>query len=201
MVILNSLLHGFLMGLSLILPIGAQNTFVLKQGLKKQYVFWVCLVCAVSDAILILAGVMGFGALILQHPMMTEIAKIVGAVFLFAYGALHIKSAFKNAARFDIYLAQDISLTKTLGLCLAFTWLNPHVYLDTVVLLGSISVQFAQDKLYFALGAITASFSFFYILGYASRLLLPVFKTPRAWQVLDVLIAYVMWWIALSLIL
>lgn len=188
------------MGLSLILPLGAQNSFVLKQGLKQQHVFWICLICAVSDAILILAGVMGFGSLILQHPMITIVAKYTGAAFLFVYGLLHFKSAWTASAQLQIEHVESMSLLNALALCLAFTWLNPHVYLDTVVLLGSISVQFNQDKIYFALGAIMASFLFFFSLGYASRYLLPVFKNPRAWQVLDLMIGCVMWWIAFSLI-
>lgn len=159
--LLNSLTHGFVMGLSLIVAIGAQNTFVLKQGLKQQHIFWVCFVCALSDAILIMVGVMGFGTILLQHPIITDIAKFAGATFLAVYGAMHFWQAWKAEQHFLIDDNQLHSLWKTISICLAFTWLNPHVYLDTVVLLGSISVQFYEWKIYFALGAMTASFMFF----------------------------------------
>lgn len=198
--LLNSLTHGFVMGLSLIVAIGAQNTFVLKQGLKQQHIFWVCFVCALSDAILIMVGVMGFGTILLQHPIITDIAKFAGATFLAVYGAMHFWQAWKAEQHFLIDDNQLHSLWKTISICLAFTWLNPHVYLDTVVLLGSISVQFYEWKIYFALGAMTASFMFFFALGYASRCLLPIFNNPRAWRILDIFIGFIMWWIALSLL-
>lgn len=197
---LSSYLQGFAIGFSLILAIGAQNAFVLKQGLKQQHIFWICLLCALSDATLIALGVFGFAALMQQFPMMITIARYAGALFLMVYGAQHIKQALQANQSIQLDAQSEQSLWKILGICLALTWLNPHVYLDTVVLLGSISTQFAQMKLYFALGAISASFLFFFALGYGARLLLPVFKNPKAWQVLDVMIAVVMWSIALSLV-
>lgn len=197
---LSTYLQGFAIGFSLILAIGAQNAFVLKQGLKQQHIFWICLLCALSDATLIALGVFGFAALMQQFPMMITIARYAGAVFLMVYGAQHIKQALQANQSIQLDAQSEQSLWKILGICLALTWLNPHVYLDTVVLLGSISTQFAQMKLYFALGAISASFLFFFALGYGARLLLPVFKNPKAWQVLDVMIAVVMWSIALSLV-
>lgn len=197
---LSSYLQGFAIGFSLILAIGAQNAFVLKQGLKQQHIFWICLLCALSDATLIALGVFGLAALMQQFPMMITIARHAGAVFLMVYGAQHIKQALQANQSIQLDAQSEQSLWKILGICLALTWLNPHVYLDTVVLLGSISTQFAQMKLYFALGAISASFLFFFALGYGARLLLPVFKNPKAWQVLDVMIAVVMWSIALSLV-
>lgn len=197
---LSSYLQGFAIGFSLILAIGAQNAFVLKQGLKQQHIFWICLLCALSDATLIALGVFGFAALMQQFPMMITIARYAGALFLMVYGAQHIKQALQANQSIQLDAQSEQSLWKILGICLALTWLNPHVYLDTVVLLGSISTQFAQMKLYFALGAISASFLFFFALGYGARLLLPVFENAKAWQVLDVMIAVVMWSIALSLV-
>lgn len=197
---LSSYLQGFAIGFSLILAIGAQNAFVLKQGLKQQHIFWICLLCALSDATLIALGVFGFAALMQQFPMMITIARYAGALFLMVYGAQHIKQALQANQSIQLDAQSEQSLWKILGICLALTWLNPHVYLDTVVLLGSISTQFAQMKLYFALGAISASFLFFFALGYGARLLLPVFENAKAWQILDVMIAVVMWSIALSLV-
>lgn len=197
---LSSYLQGFAIGFSLILAIGAQNAFVLKQGLKQQHIFWICLLCALSDATLIALGVFGFAALMQQFPMMITIARYAGALFLMVYGAQHIKQALQANQSIQLDAQSEQSLWKILGICLALTWLNPHVYLDTMVLLGSISAQFAQMKLYFALGAISASFLFFFALGYGARLLLPVFKNRKAWQILDVMIAVVMWSIALSLV-
>lgn len=197
---LSSYLQGFAIGFSLILAIGAQNAFVLKQGLKQQHIFWICLLCALSDATLIALGVFGFAALMQQFPMMITIARYAGALFLMVYGAQHIKQALQANQSIQLDAQSEQSLWKILGICLALTWLNPHVYLDTVVLLGSISAQFTQMKVYFALGAISASFLFFFALGYGARLLLPVFKNPKAWQILDVMIAVVMWSIALSLV-
>ncbi|ATO19937.1 amino acid transporter [Acinetobacter sp. LoGeW2-3] len=197
----NAYLQGVFMGFSLILAIGAQNTFVLKQGLKQQHVFWVCLICALSDAILIALGVLGFGHWIQQHDVFTQLARYAGALFLLVYGVIHLKQAIQAGQSLQILQENSVnSLIKTCLTCLGFTWLNPHVYLDTVVLLGSISVKFHDMKAYFALGSMTASFLFFFSLGYGAKLLLRVFKSPRAWQILDVLIAIVMWGIALSLI-
>lgn len=132
--------------------------------------------------------------------MMITIARYAGALFLMVYGAQHIKQALQANQSIQLDAHSEQSLWKILGICLALTWLNPHVYLDTVVLLGSISAQFTQMKVYFALGAISASFLFFFALGYGARLLLPVFKNRKAWQILDVMIAVVMWSIALSLV-
>ena len=197
---LSTYLQGFAIGFSLILAIGAQNAFVLKQGLKQQHIFWICLLCALSDATLIALGVFGFAALMQQFPMMITIARYAGALFLMVYGAQHIKQALQANQSIQLDAQSEQSLWKILGICLALTWLNPHVYLDTVVLLGSISAQFTQMKVYFALGAISASFLFFFALGYGARLLLPVFENAKAWQILDVMIAVVMWSIALSLV-
>ena len=149
----NAYLQGLLMGFSLIIAIGAQNTFVLKQGLKQQHIFLVCLICAMSDAILIALGVLGFGHWIQQHEVFTQLARYAGAMFLLVYGFIHLKQALQAGQSLQILEENHpSSLIKTCLICLGFTWLNPHVYLDTVVLLGSISVKFHELKPYFALG-------------------------------------------------
>ena len=198
---LHSYLQGFAIGLSLIVAIGAQNAFVLKQGLKKQAVFWVCFVCALSDSILVVLGITGFATVIQLYPELVGFAKWAGAVFLLWYGLQHARQAFNSNQSLHAGSQNEIQLSKIIIVCLALTWLNPHVYLDTVVLIGSISTQFEQTKLYFALGVITASWFFFFSLGYGARVLIPVFANPKAWKVLDVVIALIMWSIAISLIM
>ena len=198
---LHSYLQGFAIGLSLIVAIGAQNAFVLKQGLKKQAVFWVCFVCALSDSILVVLGITGFATVIQLYPELVGFAKWAGAVFLLWYGLQHAIQAFKSNQSLHAGSQNEIQLSKIIIVCLALTWLNPHVYLDTVVLIGSISTQFEQTKLYFTLGVITASWLFFFSLGYGARVLIPVFANPKAWKVLDVVIALIMWSIAISLIM
>lgn len=198
---LHSYLQGFAIGLSLIVAIGAQNAFVLKQGLKKQAVFWVCFVCALSDSILVVLGITGFATVIQLYPELVGFAKWAGAVFLLWYGLQHAIQAFKSNQSLHASSQNEIQLSKIIIVCLALTWLNPHVYLDTVVLIGSISTQFEQTKLYFTLGVITASWLFFFSLGYGARVLIPVFANPKAWKVLDGVIALIMWSIAISLIM
>lgn len=193
-------LAGFALGFSLILAIGAQNAFVLRQGLKHEYVFAVCLTCAVSDALLIVVGVSGFGALAEAVPWLEMAMRIFGAAFLIWYGLINFRNAWAGGVALDTEGQATASLGKALATCLALTWLNPHVYLDTVVLLGSISAQY-DDRLSFGLGAMTASFSFFFALGYGARVLRPLFVSPRAWQVLDVLVGLTMWAIAAKLLL
>ena len=201
MVMVNSYIQGLMMGFSLIIPIGAQNAFVLKQGLKKQSVFWVCLVCALSDSILIILGVTGFSVVIQQYPQLIQWAKWGGALFLFWYGLQHALQSFGSEQKMQISADETQHLSKIILICLTLTWLNPHVYLDTVVLLGSISTQFENTKLYFSLGAVTASWLFFFALGYSARIFIPIFENPKAWKILDGVIALVMWGIAISLIL
>ena len=197
---LNAYIHGLAIGFSLIIAIGAQNAFVLKQGLKQQYIFAICLCCALSDAMLIVAGVLGFSKLILVYPHWINIAKYLGATFLLVYGAQHFYQAWKNQQHLEADQSDVPSLYKVLLICLMLTWLNPHVYLDTLVLIGSISTQYSNAQLYFAFGAISASFIFFFSLGYAARYLQPIFQRPQAWKILDILIGCVMWSIAISLV-
>lgn len=190
---------GFALGFSLILAIGAQNAFVLRQGIRQEHVFATCLTCAVSDALLIAAGVAGFGTLAEAVPWLETVMRYGGAAFLFWYGARNFRAAWQGAQAMDTSGAAAPSLRAVLATVLMLTWLNPHVYLDTVVLLGSISAGW-DDKLSFALGAMSASFVFFFSLGYGARLLTPVFARPRAWQVLDVFVGLTMWAIAAKLI-
>ncbi len=194
-----SMIAGFALGFSLILAIGAQNAFVLRQGLRREHVFPLCLTCAVSDAILIAAGVAGFGTLAQAAPWFETVMRYGGAVFLTWYALRSFRSAWQGGAAMETGNGQRTSLRAALLTVLAFTWLNPHVYLDTVVLIGSISAQYA-DRLAFAIGAMTSSFVFFFTLGYGARILSPIFARPRAWQVLDVLIGVVMLAIALKLV-
>ena len=196
---LTSALPGFALGFSLILAIGAQNAFVLRQGLRREHVAWVCLTCAVSDAILIAAGVAGSGGLTERFPWFAPLMRYGGAAFLLWYGARNFLSAWRGGAVLQVGDGQGAGLWPTLVTCLALTWLNPHVYLDTVVLVGSISAQY-PDRVAFGLGAATASFVFFFGLGFGARLLAPVFARPRAWQVLDAGIGVVMWGIAVKLL-
>ena len=195
----TSLIAGFALGFSLILAIGAQNAFVLRQGVRREHVFPLCLTCAVSDAILIAAGVAGFGTLAQLLPWFEPVMRYGGAIFLTWYGLRSLQSAWRGGAVMDVAEGQRASLRSVLLTVLAFTWLNPHVYLDTVVLIGSISAQY-DDRLAFALGAMLSSFVFFFSLGYGAGVLSPIFARPRAWQVLDVLIGVVMLAIALKLV-
>jgi L-lysine exporter family protein LysE/ArgO len=196
----TAFLPGFLLGASLIVAIGAQNAFVLRQGLRKEHVFWVCLICALSDAALIAAGVAGFGALVTAVPWLAPVMRFGGAAFLLAYGLRSLWSAWRKSGA--LTPSDDVrkSLGATIAACLTFTWLNPHVYLDTVVLLGSVSSQYA-DRAAFALGAMTSSFLFFFSLGYGARLLRPLFANPKAWRILDVLIGISMLALAAKLVL
>src|SRR6056297_2675383 len=192
-------LAGFALGFSLILAIGAQNAFVLRQGLRREHVLAVVLVCAVSDAVLIAAGVAGFGALAEAVPGLETVMRYGGAAFLVWYGLRSFLAAWRGGEARASSGRARASLRVVLGTVLLLTWLNPHVYLDTVVLLGSISAQY-DDRLAFALGAMSASFVFFFSLGYGARLLAPLFARPAAWRVLDVFVGAVMWAIALKLV-
>lgn len=190
---------GFGTGLSLIVAIGAQNAFVLRQGLLRRHVLWVCLFCAVSDAVLILLGVAGMARIIQSAPLLAQALRWAGVAFLIWYGARSFRSAWAGGGMLRPE-GGAATLGRTLAILAALTWLNPHVWLDTVVLLGAVSVQW-PDPLAFGAGAMTGSFVFFFALGYGARLLAPVFARPRAWQALEAMIGLVMWSIALGLVL
>lgn len=195
-------LTGFGTGFSLILAIGAQNAFVLRQGLMKKHVFWLCLFCATSDAILIAAGVAGFGALVEAMPSLPMIMALAGAGFLLVYGLMRFMAAWKGNYTMEI-AGQSRGLWATLAIAAAFTWANPHVYLDTLGLIGAISTSYPDwpTRITFGIGAVISSFVFFFSLGYGARFLAPIMQKPASWRVLDVIIGVVMWAIATKLLL
>jgi L-lysine exporter family protein LysE/ArgO len=190
-------LPGFLAGLSLIVAIGAQNAFVIRQGLTRQHVFVVVAICALCDALLIALGIAGLGAIIQGLPWLLEIVRWFGVLYLSWFGIKSVRSAFKNEVM-DASGAQTTSLAKVVGAVLGFTLLNPHVYLDTVILLGSISNQFA-DKWAFGFGAMTASAVWFSSIGFGAKAASRFMSKPSFWRVLDSLIAVIMFSIALFL--
>jgi L-lysine exporter family protein LysE/ArgO len=196
---LEPALEGFALGFGLILAIGAQNAYVLRQGLKCRHVLLIASICALSDALLIGAGVMGLGALIGQAPELVWWVTLGGAVFLFVYGALALGRALRPGRLLPAG-GGETSWRAAAAATLAFTFLNPHVYLDTVVLLGGIAARHdAEGRLLFWLGGAAASAVFFYGLGFGARLLAPLFARAAAWRVFDIVIGLVMWAIAASL--
>ncbi|QCK85458.1 amino acid transporter [Phreatobacter aquaticus] len=193
---------GFLVGLGLIVAIGAQNAFVLRQGLLRQHVGLVTTICALSDAALILVGVAGLGTIVQASPLLLALATWGGALFLAAYGFMAARRAFSTGG---LEASGNGALTDArhaVAATLAFTFLNPHVYLDTVVLVGSLSAHHqGSARAAFAIGAMSASAAWFYGLGYGARWLAPLFARPVAWRILDALIAIVMLTIAANLAL
>lgn len=196
-------LAGLLLGASLIIAIGAQNAFVLRQGLLQSHRFPVALFCAMSDAVLIAAGVAGLGAAIGQHPRLLMVVACAGALVLAWYGVQALRRAFHPEVLTPDTHPNTSTMWQVLATCAGFTWLNPHVYLDTVLLIGSLASPWAWPgpRMLFAAGAATSSFIWFFGLAYGARLLAPVFRKPMAWRVLDVVIALVMWGIAGKLLL
>ena len=194
---------GFFLGASLIIAIGAQNAFVLKLGIIRKHVFTVVMICALSDALLIAAGVSGFGTLVQSSPGLIKAVTIIGAGFLFVYGAMAFARSFQVQS---LHTSQNRSvnppsMAKTVITALSLTFLNPHVYLDTVVLLGGLSGRYAgAGQMAFGAGAVLASFVWFFVLGYGARLLAPVFEKPLSWRILEFSIGIVMWSIALKLL-
>lgn len=194
-------LKGFTTGAGLIVAIGAQNAFVMRQGLLRRHLFLTALLCASIDALLIILGVLGFGKILSAYPLSIQLAKYFAIVFLFFYGILSLKSAFQIRALSAIQKQNLASVKATIFLLLGLSLLNPHVYLDTVILLGSIAAQQpTQLQFYFALGAITASFSWFFALSYGSQLLTPFLQKPAVWKFIDILIALTMCGIGLILL-
>lgn len=180
-------------GLSLIIAIGAQNAFVLRQGLRREHVLPVVAVCALSDAVLILAGVTGVGALVDRFPAALTAVRLGGAAFLVCYGALALRRAVVGGNQLPAEGGGTRPLRSVVLTCVALTWLNPHVYLDTVVLLGSVANSHGPTgRWWFAAGAVAASVTWFGALGYGARLLSTLFARPSAWRVLDVAIGVMM---------
>ncbi len=193
-------LSGLGLGLSLIVAIGAQNAFVLRQGLRREHVGAVVAVCVLSDVALILAGVAGAGAVVQGRPAVLDVVRLAGAVFLAGYGLVAARRAWRPQTLAPGDERGPASVAATLATALALTWLNPHVYLDTVVLLGSIAQSHPGRQWWFAAGAAVGSTVWFTALGYGAALLRPVFARPHAWRVLDSLIAVVMLALAASLV-
>lgn len=215
---LSSLAAGFGLGLSLIVAIGAQNLFVLRQGVRREHVLAVVAVCAVSDAVLIALGVSGIGAIVTAVPWLLDVVRWAGAAFLVGYGVLAARRALQPSGEVlrvetappatagavsTTVRTRAATTTRTAAVltCLALTWLNPHVYLDTVFLLGSVAATHGDARGVFGVGAAAASVVWFAALGFGSRYLGRWLDSPRAWRVLDAVIALVMWALAFSLVL
>ena len=202
---LSVFLKGMVLGGSLIVAIGLQNAFILRQGIKNRHIFVAAFTASIIDVLLIGSGVFGFGYLIEQHPNLIKYITWGGAAFLFTYGFKSFLSAFKPQNMDDEnakgMLKQD-SAKEVMLIIMGVSLLNPHVYLDTVVLIGGLSASYGHiGKYWFGGGAMTASFIWFFALGYGARLLSPLFKKQRAWQILDILIGITMWGIAISLLI
>ncbi len=197
---LLALLAGLGFGLSLIIAIGAQNAYVLRQGLRREHVLAVVIVCAASDAVLIAVGVGGLGAIVQLAPWLLVVVRVAGAAFLLVYGGLALRRALRPSRLTTDAAGEATRLLPVLGTVLALTWLNPHVYLDTVVLLGSVAGTHGATPCWFGLGAGFGSIIWFTALGFGARLLRPVFARPIAWRVLDAFVAVVMVAIAISLL-
>jgi len=194
-----ALIQGYLTSFSLILAIGSQNAFVLRQGIRREHVLAVVAVCAISDAVLIAFGVAGFGAVAAALPWLVPAMRWFGAVFLAWYGLQRFLAARKGGEALMPAADKPTPLSKVLLTCVVLTWANPHVYLDTMVLIGSVSTHYVPFEGAFAVGAAAASLSFFALLGFGARLLAPLFATPRAWVVLECVVGLTMWIIAASL--
>jgi L-lysine exporter family protein LysE/ArgO len=199
--VLDIYLKGFIVTISLIMAIGAQNAYVLKLGLLKQYVLLAVLMCITFDFILISAGVFGLGYFIQGNQLLINSIAIFGIVFLCFYAALSFKSAFKNASLQIDGNVKTNPIKQVISLILVFTFLNPHTYLDTILLIGGIGANIQSElKIYFLLGAVSASAIWFFSLGFGARFLIPLFKKQITWKILDISIGFLMLFIAYSLI-
>ncbi|OOH91213.1 amino acid transporter [Pasteurellaceae bacterium 15-036681] len=200
---MNTFLHGFIVCFGLIVSIGAQNAFLLKQGILKQHVFWIAFICFFCDVILMGVGVLGLGSLISQSPIASISLAIIGAIFLFTYGSRSFISAYKGDSLLQMEQAnQNNSLKKAITITLAITLLNPHVYIDTVVIVGGIGGTLnLEQKFLFLAGALICSFLWFFGVGYGAGLLTPYFKKRRTWQILDSITGLIMYGIAFSLVI
>jgi L-lysine exporter family protein LysE/ArgO len=194
-------LSGAGLGASLIIAIGAQNAFVLRQGLKRRHVGLVVSICALIDVLLIGLGIGGMGALIARAPVLLDVIQWTGAVFLFLYGVRAFHAAWKGPGHLQAEDGETQTALKAASTVLALSLLNPHVYLDTVVLLGGIGARYGwPGNAWFAAGAMCSSVIWFTTLGFGARLLRPLFEKDVSWRVLDVIVGVVMWWIAGMLI-
>ncbi|MCS5559471.1 MAG: LysE/ArgO family amino acid transporter [Oceanospirillaceae bacterium] len=199
----NSLIfiNGLALSAGLIIAIGAQNAFLLNRALRCQHQYAIASFCSIADASLICLGIFGMGSLVQAQPQLLFWITCGGAVFLLLYGALSFRSAAINHTMTRDFGNSEYSLIKAIAITASVSLLNPHAYLDTVILLGSISTQYlGQEKLWFGAGAVSASFIWFFGLAWGAQWLMPIFKNPTAWRVLDGLIGLIMWSIAASLI-
>ena len=198
---LLAFISGFLISISLILALGPQNVFVLRQGLLRSHVFASCLVCSISDALLIAAGVLGVGLFISEIEGLATWMSVGASIFLIFYGFLRVKSAL-NPKGLEIDDSESKELWPTILAGLAFTYLNPHVYVDTLLLIGGASSSYTGDhKVMFGIGAATASFVFFFSLGYGAKSLSPILNNPESWKIIDLFIAGIMFTVAAILLL
>jgi len=199
---LSAFLTGFILGFSLILAIGAQNSFVLRQGLMGRHVFIVALFCSLSDALLISIGVAGISIFLNNYiDLVSNWLFGISAIWLAGYGILRVRDAINGNSSLVIENASSNGLTSTLSFLAILTFANPHVYLDTVVLIGSISQQFPDNtKITYIIGASLASFVFFFSLAYGAKFLSPIMQRPIAWRVLDSFIAFVMFSLAIKMV-
>jgi L-lysine exporter family protein LysE/ArgO len=192
-------IEGFLLGGGLIIAIGAQNAFILRQGLLRQHVFVLCLVASTSDAVLIMLGVAGVGALVQSNLELLYYVTLAGAIFLAGYAIIAARRAFKPREMQSTGEGVG-NLNRALSVLLAFTFLNPHVYLDTVILLGGVSGQYGGSlRVAFGIGAAASSFVWFFALGYGAQWLAPLFARSSAWRILDAIIALIMTVLSISL--
>ena len=182
-------IQGLIIGLTLIIAIGPQNLFIIQQGLKRSFVFTVCLICSISDTLLILIGIILSSYLTKISPNLVEILKLLGACWLLLYGIIKIKNSFKKKEFEEIHKTEK--LNNIILITLAFTFLNPHVYLDTIILIGTISLNF-ESKFSFGLGVIISSFLFFFSLGYFSKYISKFFNNNKSWILIDNLFGILM---------
>ena len=198
---LSAFLTGLFLGLSLIVAIGAQNAFVIRSGILRNHIFYIALFCAISDSLLIIIGIAGISFFL--KDFMNEFSNIIfgfSALWLVTYGLLRIRSALINNYITVDNNSKSNSLLKSISIVAVFTFVNPHVYLDTMILIGSISQQFLDtNRIYFAIGACTASFIWFFSIAYGAKLLTPIMQKPAHWRNLDLLIALIMFVIAFNL--
>ena len=199
---LSAFLTGFILGFSLILAIGAQNSFVLRQGLMGRYVFTVALFCSLSDAILIIIGVAGISIFLNNYiDLVSNWLFGISAIWLAGYGILRLRDAINGNSALVIESASTNGPISTLSFLVVLTFANPHVYLDTVILIGSVSQQFPGNiKVAYVLGASLASFVFFFSLAYGAKFLSPIMQKPIAWRLLDSFIAFVMFSLAIKMV-
>ena len=198
---LSAFLTGLFLGLSLIVAIGAQNAFVIRSGILRNHIFYIALFCAISDSLLIIIGIAGISFFL--KDFIDEFSNLIfgfSALWLFSYGLLRIRSALINNYLTVDNNSKSSSLLKAISIVAVFTFVNPHVYLDTMILIGSISQQFLDtNRIYFAIGACTASFIWFFSIAYGAKLLTPIMQKPAHWRNLDLLIALIMFVIAFNL--